>query len=396
MRYALNGNLAAVDTPPIAQAQGWTRDLPAGGRTLLDLAQAVPADPPPAALRQHLAELVAADAGHGYSEILGREGLRAAVATHMAGDYGGSVAAGQAAVTAGCNQAFCYATAAVAGPGDEVILPVPYYFNHQMWLEMQGIQPVHLACDMAGGALPDPEAAARMIGLRTRAIVLVTPNNPTGAVYPPALIEAFFELAKAHRLALIVDETYKDFLTEPRAPHDLFARADWPDALVQLYSFSKTYSLTGHRIGALVADEGLLAAVAKLADCVQICPPVLGQAAAQYALDCLQDHRAARRRQMAQRVADLHEAVAARPQLAYELVSAGAYFAYLRHPFEAETAMAVARRLVREHAVLTLPGTMFGPGQERYLRLAFANLSSEAFPELIDRLLESQGQAAAT
>jgi len=395
MRFAANAGLAAVTPPPIAEAQGWLREMPDDGRPLLDLAQAVPTDPPPAALRAHLAEVVQADGGHVYSEILGRPGLRQAIAAHMAEHYRGRVEAGQAAVTAGCNQAFCYATAAVAGPGDQVILPVPYYFNHQMWLEMQGIRPVHLPCDMTAGARPDPARAAELVGPRTRAIVLVTPNNPTGAVYPPELLRAFFELAQARGLALIVDETYKDFLPGDQAPHDLLGRADWPGTLIQLYSFSKTYSLTGHRVGAMLADPALLAEVAKLADCVQICPPVLGQAAADYALAHLGAHRAALRDTMAARVADLRAAFAARPDAGYELVSAGAYFAYLRHPFADRDARTVARDLVRRHKVLALPGEMFGPGQEGHLRLAFANLESGAFPELVERLARSAAERRA-
>ena len=392
MHYAVNANLAAVTPPPIAEAQGWLREMPDDSRRLLDLAQAVPNDPPPAALRTHMAEVVQADAGHVYSEILGRPDLRAAVAAHVTEHYRGRVEAEQVAVTAGCNQAFCYATAAVAEPGDEVVLPVPYYFNHQMWLEMQGIRPVHLPCDMAAGARPDPARAAELIGPRTRAIVLVTPNNPTGAVYPPELIQAFFELAQARGLALVVDETYKDFLPCGAPPHELLTRDDWPGTLIQLYSFSKTYSLTGHRVGAMIAEPALLDAVAKLADCVQICPPVLGQAAAGYALAHLQDHRAALRDIMAARVADLRAAFAAQPDAGYELVSAGAYFAYLRHPFEDRDARTVARDLVRRHKVLALPGDMFGPGQEGYLRLAFANLDSGAFPELVERLADSAAE----
>jgi aspartate/methionine/tyrosine aminotransferase len=389
MAYRLNPDLADVAPPPIAEAQGWTAERRADGRALLDLAQAVPADPPPEPLRRHLAAETAKPDGHGYTPILGRADLRAAIARHMAGHYAGRVDAEQVAVTAGCNQAFCYAVSAVAAPGDEVILPVPYYFNHQMWLEMQGVRPVHLPCAMDAGARPDPDRAEALIAPRTRAIVLVTPNNPTGAVYPPALIESFFELAKRRGLALIVDETYKDFLPDDRAPHGLLARADWPDALIQLYSFSKTYSLTGHRLGAMLAHPGTLDAVAKVADCVAICPPVGAQAAGLYALQALQDHRRDLRQRMAERVAALRATMSDGPDCGYALVSAGAYFAYLRHPFPDRDADAVARGLVRDQGVLALPGSMFGPGQTRYLRLAFANLDAEAFPELARRLRES-------
>lgn len=390
MRYAVNPNLDAVAPPPIAEAQGWTRDLPDDGRHLLDLAQAVPSYPPHPDLRAHLAEAVRRGDSHFYTEILGKPTLRRALARHMSDVYEGEVTPARTAITAGCNQAFCLATSALAAAGDEIILPLPYYFNHQMWLEMQGIRPVHLPDAADRGGVPDPEAAAARITGRTRAIVLVTPNNPTGAVYPAETVEAFLELARANGIALILDETYKDFLPEPGAPHTLFRRADWADTLIQLYSFSKAYSLTGHRVGSMVAAEGFLDAVVKMADCVAICPPAVGQEAALYGLTNLPEWREANRRIMAGRVAALLDAFRAN-DLRYELVSAGAYFAWLRHPFAERSATEVARRLVRRHKVLALPGTMFGPGQERYLRLAFANLEAEAFPELAARLIASQG-----
>jgi aspartate/methionine/tyrosine aminotransferase len=389
MTYPLNAWLDATAPPPIAEAKGWARDLP-DGRPLLDLAQAVPSDPPPQALRDHMAEVVRQDAGHGYTDVLGRQAVRETFAEHIVAQYGGSVAPEQVALTAGCNQAFCYAMGAVARPGDEVILPTPYYFNHHMWLGMQGIRPVYLPADMAGGAVPSPAAAAELIGPNTRAIVLVTPNNPTGALYPPETLERFLDLARARGLALIVDETYKDFLPEPRAPHHLFRRSDWDTALIHLYSFSKAYSLTGHRMGGMAAAPGVLQAIAKMADCVAICPSVLGQAAAHHAMTHLGNHREAQRQKLAERIAALRAAFE-NPALNYELVSAGAYFAYVRHPFEGEPAMEVARRLVRDQHVLSLPGTMFGADQDRYLRFAFANLGSEVFPDMVERLIESQG-----
>ena len=111
----------------------------------------------------------------------------------MSANYAAAIPARRVAITAGCNQAFCVALTALAGAGDEVLLAIPYYFNYQMWLEMQGVRPVHLAFREDRGALPDPSDAAKLITPRTRAIVLVTPNNPTGAIYPLELIDAFYD-----------------------------------------------------------------------------------------------------------------------------------------------------------------------------------------------------------
>ncbi|MGH6893698.1 MAG: aminotransferase [Dongiaceae bacterium] len=389
MAYRLNPLIDRVAAAPIAEAQSWIRGrrFPAD-RPLLDCAQAVPSYPPAKELTSHLAEAVRRPETAFYTDILGRADLRAALAAHLSAEYAATVPTEAIGITAGCNQAFCLAVAALAGPGDEVILTLPYYFNYQMWLEMLGIGVVPLAVGERD-ALPEPESAARWITPRTRAIALISPNNPTGATYPAELIEGFYRLAQRHRLALLLDETYKDFRAEPAPAHRLFQDPGWPDTLVQLYSFSKAYSLTGYRVGALAAGRPLIEAVAKAMDCVAICAPNIGQEAALFGLQRLTGWREEKRRMMLERLEALRAAFRANA-LRYQLISSGAFFAWVRHPFAGEPAAAVARRLADRHNLLCLPGTMFGPGQEGALRLAFANLAAERMSEVAARLVASQ------
>ncbi len=390
MAYALNPRVRAVSPPPIADAQSWVRGRTfPSERPLLDVAQAVPNDPPATKLRAHLAQAVADPGVALYTEILGLPALREALAEDIGAEYGGRIGAPEVGITAGCNQAFCVVASALAGPGHEVILALPYYFNHQMWLESQGIRAVHLPFHEDRGGLPDPDEAAACITPRTRAIVLVTPNNPTGAEYPAELVDAFYRLAREQDLALILDETYKDFRGSDGAPHRLFQHDDWREGFIQLYSFSKAYSLTGYRVGAVIAAEALLRQAAKILDCVSICPPHIGQMAALYGLRELavwRNARCARMRERLRRFVDAFEGAG----LGYTLASAGAYFAYVRHPFPHRTATEVARHLAEAAAILCLPGSMFGPDQERYLRFAFANLETEQIPELLERLSRHQ------
>ena len=211
MSVRITPAMAATFPPPVMEARRWLQGVsfPAD-RPLLNVSQAAPVEPPPEPLRQAIAEaaLTRAEA-HLYGPVLGLPDLRAEVAAQWAAAYGGAVAATEVAITQGCNQAFCAAVAAIAGAGDEVILPTPWYFNHKMWLDMSGIRAVPLPCGQ--GMVPEAEAAARLITDRTRAIVLVSPNNPTGAEYPAETLRAFFDLARARGIALIVDETYRDF-----------------------------------------------------------------------------------------------------------------------------------------------------------------------------------------
>ena len=150
-------------------------------KPLLDVAQAVPGYPPDAALTAHLGEIVGRPETARYTDIQGTRALRTALAGQTGAIYAAPVEPAQVCITAGCNQAFCLATMALAGAGDEVILPAPYYFNHQMWLDMLGVTAVHLPFNAERGGVPDAADAAALIGPKTRAIVLVTPNNPTGA-----------------------------------------------------------------------------------------------------------------------------------------------------------------------------------------------------------------------
>lgn len=390
MTIAGNPLVRAVATPPVAAAQAWIRGRTfPPGKPLIDLAQAVPSYPPAAELTGHVAAVASASETSLYSAILGLPELRLAFAEHLAEDYGARVAAENVAITSGCNQAFCVAVSALAGPGDEVLLSVPYYFNHLMWLQMQGIATVCLPFDAERPNRVPIEAVEQAITPRTRAAVLVNPCNPTGAEFPAGDVEALHGLLSARDITLVIDETYKDFRAAPEPPHGLMREgAHTRPGLVQLFSFSKAYSMTGYRVGAIACGAELLAEIEKILDCVAICPPRISQEAARYALGHLDEWRAGKAALMAERVAAIREQFA-RSNLGYRLISSGAYFAYVRHPFRECAAFEVARTLAERENILCLPGSFFGPGQEDFLRLAFANVASERFGELIDRLRRS-------
>jgi aspartate/methionine/tyrosine aminotransferase len=379
--------MAATEAPPVMEARRWVADAVfPPDRPLINVSQAAPVEPPPEGMRRAIAEAALHDPGaHLYGPVLGLPELRAEVAVRWSAAYGGRIAAGEVAITSGCNQAFCSVMATLAAPGDEVILPTPWYFNHKMWLDMSGVRAVPLS--QGSGLLPDPEEAAELITARTRAIVLVSPNNPAGVEYPADLVRAFRELARARGIALILDETYRDFDARSGAPHDLFADEDWAEGFVHLYSFSKAYRLTGHRVGALVADRARLAEVEKVLDTVTICPNQLGQRAALWGMRNLGQWLAGERAEILDRRAAVEEGFARLP--GWRLLGCGAYFAYAEHPFAAASDE-VAKRLVHEAGVLMLPGTMFTPAGSpegrRQMRIAFANVDRAGIGALVERL----------
>jgi aspartate/methionine/tyrosine aminotransferase len=185
-----------------------------------------------------------------------------------------------------------------------------------------------------------------------------------------------------------MDETYRDFIDIEQTPHGLFAVDGWRDTLVHLYSFSKVFSLTGFRTGAVVCGQPLLEQLSKVQDCTAICAPHAGQLAAVYGLQNLHHWKLEKSNELAQRAILIRQAFD-HPELGYRLISAGAYFAYVQHPFD-ESARAVVRRLIEEHELLCLPGSYFGPDQERFIRLAYANVHDRHFDDVIGRLLASQ------
>ncbi len=380
---------ATTFAPPVMEARRWLDGVTfAPDRPLINVSQAAPVDPPPAPLLQAMADIVLTDpSAHLYGPVLGLPDLRAEVAARWSADYGGTVRASQVAITSGCNQAYAAALMALTTEGDEVILPIPYYFNHRMWNDMTGVVTVPLPT--GAGLIPDPDHAAALITPRTRAIVLVSPNNPGGVEYPAETVRAFYTLCQSRGLTLVLDETYRDFDSRPGPAHDLFHDPDWDKTLIQLYSFSKAYRLTGHRVGAMTASPQTLAEAEKFLDTVAICPPQAGQRAALWGMRNLSQWLASERAEILDRRAAIAEGFPRLAAQGWSLLGVGAYFAYVAHPFDRPSDQ-VAKALVTQAGVLLLPGTMFMPADrpegQRQLRIAFANIDRAGVGRLFDRL----------
>ena len=387
----VNPNLFGTMTSPVMESRRWIEGMIfPDDKPLINVSQAAPVDPPPAPLREALANAVLNDVDcHLYGAVLGMDTLRKEVAHQWSTSYRGELGQENVGITSGCNQAFCAAISSLCGPGDAVILPAPWYFNHKMWLDMAGIECRVLMCgeDM----LPSAEEAVSLINNKVKAIVLVTPNNPCGVEYPPLLMDAFYELAKAAGISLVVDETYRDFHSRTGAAHALFERHDWQNNLIQLYSFSKAYRLTGHRVGAVISSAKRLAEIEKFLDTLTICPNQLGQRGALFGMRNLEGWLGDERAEILGRRAAMVEGF--KNLEGWKLKGCGAYFAYVSHPF-LDSSDIVAQRLVKEASILALPGTMFSPiltkggtgHAEAHFRIAFANIDRAEIGNLFKRL----------
>ena len=378
-----NPLLIATAAPPIPEAKAWSQAYHGRAGPMIDLSQAVPGYPPHPEFLRRLGEVAASREAAQYGDILGDAALRDSYANHVSTLYGADIVSANVAITAGCNQAFFVAMIALARVGEAVMLPAPWYFNHKMALDMLGIEAVALPCQPGASFVPSIADARRLLTNRIRAIVLVTPNNPTGAVYPLETVAAFQALCEERGIALVIDETYRDFIGKEEQ-HGGLAKSRWADSIVQLYSFSKAYCIPGHRVGALVAGEALVSQIAKIQDTLQICSPRPAQMVLPWAIDALAGWRASNRDEIARR-ADALEAAVVKLD-GWSIGSIGAYFAYLRHPFVGENDSEVCARLAVGGGVLCLPGSFFGEGQEGFLRVAFANVSVEEIAELPERI----------
>ncbi|KQV64633.1 aminotransferase [Rhizobium sp. Root1220] len=380
-----NPLVARLSPPPIPSVLAWAREYRGGKGPLVDLSQAVPGYPAHPEMLRLLGEAAASPKTTGYGPIEGEGVLRDAYARHMSSVYDASVSSDNIHITAGCNQAFMSAAIALAGAGDTVALTNPFYFNQETTLAMLGIKRVLVECDAEHGFLPKLQSAEKALAGGAKVLAIVTPNNPTGAIYPPALLLDLFLLCQRHGAWLIVDETYRDFLPDAHgAPHPLLTIPGWDETLVLLYSFSKSFCIPGHRLGAITAGANVIAEITKVMDNMQICAPRAAQVAAAQAMPLLSDWRAGNRVEIARRANALRIVMAQLP--GWEIGALGAYFAFIRHPFEGLSSSAVAERLAKEAGVVCLPGSYFGEGQEHYLRLAFANADAASIGLLADRL----------
>ena len=384
MPFPLSPNLTAMQSPPITEVKSWIagRSFPPE-KPLIDLCQAIPDYPPAPAMLHALTPLLHDPAVAKYSPDEGLPAVRQSIANWYARRYGGGPQAAEICLTIGASQAFWLAMLTLCRAGDEVIVPLPAYFDHPMALSAYGVVPRYLPYREGSGGLLDPAGIAAMINEKTRAILLVSPSNPTGVILPPALLRELFELARRHNIALLLDETYNTF-APPSTRHDLFSTPEWGDHFVQVASFGKTFALTGYRAGALVASKAVIDAALKVQDSMVVCAPRFTQHAIAWGCDHLDAWVDANARMMQERH-DLFRSSFNNAENRFSLSASGAFFAWVRHPFAGQSGRQVARRLAQQENLICLPGEAFGPGLEGYLRLAFGNITAEAIPAAVQR-----------
>ena len=339
--------------------------------------------PPPEAL-EAVQQFQADPANHKYTLVQGIDPLLEVIRHKLLEENGIALTETQRiVVTAGGNMAFMNALLAIADPGDQIILQLPYYFNHEMAISMVNCEAVCVPTDARYQLQLD--AIRNAITDRTRAIVTISPNNPAGVVYAESDLRAVNALCREAGLYHISDEAYEYFTYDGARHFSPGSIADSSEYTISLYSLSKAYGFASWRIGWMVAPDHLYTAIKKAQDTILICPPVVSQYAAVAAMQVGSAYcreklgtMAATRRIIQRSLNELGELLTL-PR------SDGAFYFLLRVRTDMD-AITLAERLIREHHVAVIPSTAFGVTEGCSLRVAYGALSEEVAAEAVGRL----------
>ena len=370
----------AVQSPIIPVIGALIRETPG----TISLGQGVVHYGPPPQAIDAVRDALANPVVHGYGDGSGYSPLVDAIAGKLQRENRIDVRRGsRIMVTAGANMAFMHAVLAITEPGDEVILPLPFYFNHEMAIVMAGCRVVTVPTDDHYQLRLDAITAA--ITDRTRAVVTISPNNPSGAVLTESSLRAVNDLCRARGLYHISDEPYEYFTygVDHVSPGS-FEHA--PAHTISTFSLSKAYGFAGWRIGYMAYPEALFSAMMKSQDTILICPTIAAQVGAAAALQVGRAYAEPHVRELASiRDIVLGELGALAP-LATVPAADGAFYVLLRVHAEQDP-LALAERLIREHKVAVIPGTAFGMTDGCYFRVAYGALQKATVAEGVGRLV---------
>ncbi|HEY9640365.1 MAG TPA: pyridoxal phosphate-dependent aminotransferase [Coleofasciculaceae cyanobacterium] len=377
-----SARMLAVQSPIIPTVGELIRTTPG----TISLGQGVVSYPPPPEAIAQITTFLSNPDNHKYQAVEGIPELQAAIAAKLQAENGIAVDEhSRIVVTAGSNMAFMNAVLAIADPGDEIILPVPYYFNHEMAIRMANCQPVLVMTDDQYQLCPD--AIRNAITPKTKAIVTVSPNNPSGAVYPASTLKAINQICREHNIYHISDEAY-EYFTYDDISH--FSPGSLPDSsahTISTFSLSKAYGFASWRLGYMVIPAHLMPAVMKIQDTIAICASVLSQYAALGALQagsayCLQHLKAiAQVRQLCLREFTAIQEICTIPP------ADGAFYFLLNVHTDLDS-FELVQRLIRDYQVAVIPGSTFGMTRGCYLRVSYGALQPETAIAGMDRLVK--------
>jgi len=352
----------------------------------ISLGQGVVHYQPPETASSLLPKFLAEPKNHLYQAVVGLPELLTALGTKLSKFNGIDINEKNAiVVTAGSNMGFINAILAITSPGDEIILNTPYYFNHEMAIKMAGCHPILVPTDTDYQLMPLAIAAA--ITDKTRSVVTISPNNPTGVVYSEVALRQVNQICREKGIYHISDEAYEYFTYNGVKHFSPGAFLDSNRHTISLFSLSKAYGFASWRIGYMVIPQHLLTAVKKVQDTILICPPVVSQYAALGALQAkdnyLKDNITAIAQVREIVINELHNLI----DLCTITPANGAFYFFLKVHTKMND-LELVKKLIQEYKIAVIPGTTFGIEQGCYLRVAYGALPADTAKSGIERLVK--------
>ncbi len=382
MTLSSSKRIQSVQDPIIPIVGQWIRENPG----TVSLGQGVVWYGPPEQIARGIDKFNGDSGNHIYKAVHGIPSLLDVIESKLKTDNDIHINDNQRiVVTAGGNLAFSNAVLAIADPGDEFILSVPFYFNHEMAITMANCKPVLVPTDDEYQL--DPDAIAAAITPKTKAVVTVSPGNPTGVVLSNESLIALNQICKEKGIYHIHDEAYEYFHYGDSVQFSPASISDSEAHTISLYSLSKSYGFASWRIGYMVIPQQLFDPILKIQDTQLICPAVISQFAAIEAMRtgkswCQQQQIPIRQsREIVVSALDEISQVCSYPK------SDGAFYFYLKIKTDISS-LDLSEKLIREHNVAAIPGVTFGSKDGTYLRIAYGSMRPEKAHEGINRFVE--------
>lgn len=369
--------------PPFDALNTRATELRSAGHHVISLGQAVPSFRPPASAVSAAYQALADEEVHLYTPDAGRSTLRTILAERLASSHGITSRPDEYIVTAGGNQAFMLALLTLVGEGDDVLLPAPYFVNHEMAVRAVGARPCEVPLHEDTGFAVTWKDLAPFVTDRTRAVALCNPSNPTGATIPAAEGSHILRELSTRGIIAICDETYMQFVYG--RPHWSAASVpDWRDNVVVVSSFSKSFGMTGWRVGYMLADASVCEQAIKVQDAMIICAPAIAQSVAEAAVRDSWNYPCSFHPQLEDRRRQMIEGVQTIRGLHWTPTNGG-FFAFV-HVADCTDSTALSRAILERAHVVTVPGAIFGRSGEGYLRVSYGSVSSGDLSEAVHRL----------
>jgi aspartate/methionine/tyrosine aminotransferase len=316
-----------------------------------------------------------------YSPNAGLSSLRKRVSKRVSAAWRKSVAADRIIITTGAIGALYSAIMSVTDAGDEVLIPDPGWPNYEAIVHLAGAVPVRFSLPAHRGFVPDPAEISSLVTPRTKAIVINSPGNPTGAVFPATLMADVCEIARRTGIYIVSDEVYEDIIFEGR--HVSAGAVGPADRIFVVSGFSKTYAMTGWRLGWLICPDELAPVAAGLQEPVTSCASTIAQKAGEAALDGNQVSAKTFRDAFMRRrdiVVDMFGNTGLLP-----LIPEGAFYALIDIGATGRSSLEFARDLLATCNTAVVPGITFGPSCDHYVRIAFT-IADEELRDGLQRL----------